>query len=149
MKQTKIISGFPGVGKSTLFKQQEDIMISDSDSSMFSWIEPGVRHPDFPGNYINHIKSLIGKVDFVFVSSHDVVREALNEEEVVYTIVYPSKEIKEEYIQRYIDRGNNEGFVKLLQSNYELFIDGIEKEKHPKLVSLESGQYLSDVLGEV
>ncbi|WP_214771454.1 hypothetical protein [Exiguobacterium sp. s133] len=149
MKQTKIISGFPGVGKSTLFKQQEDILISDSDSSMFSWIEPGVRHPDFPGNYINHIKSLIGKLDFVFVSSHDVVREALNREGLDYTIVYPSKKIKEEYIQRYIDRGNNEEFVKLLESNYESFINEIEREIKPKLISLKKGQYLSDVLDKV
>lgn len=149
MKQTKVISGFPGVGKSTLFEKNEGALISDSDSSLFSWVEPGVRHPDFPNNYIDHIKNNIGKMDFIFVSSHDVVREALNKEGIEYTLVYPSKDIKAEYIQRYIDRGNNEKFVELLQSNYELFIDGIEKETHPKLVSLKAGQYLSDVLGEV
>lgn len=149
MKKTKVISGFPGVGKSTLFKYKGDILVSDSDSSKFSWIEPGVRHPNFPANYIEHIKDNIGKLDFIFVSSHDVVREALNNEGIKYTIVYPSKDIKDEYIQRYIDRGNNENFVKLLQENYETFIEEIEKETKPKLVSLSSGQYLSDVLGEV
>lgn len=149
MKQTKIISGFPGVGKSTLFKYKGEVLVSDSDSSKFSWLKPGVRHPDFPANYIEHIKSNIGKLDFIFVSSHDVVREALNNEGIEYTIVYPSKDIKDEYIQRYIDRGNNENFVKLLQENYETFIEGIEKETKPKLVPLGSGQYLSDVLGEI
>lgn len=149
MKQTKIISGFPGVGKSTLFKYKGDILISDSDSSLFSWIEPGVRHPDFPGNYIEHIKGKIGELDYIFVSSHDVVREALNKEGLDYTIVYPSKKIKDEYIQRYIDRGNNEKFVKLLESNYELFINEIERETKPKLISLKKGQYLSDVLDKI
>jgi len=149
MKQTKIISGFPGVGKSTMFKYEANLLVSDSDSSNFSWIKPGVRHPNFPANYIEHIKDNIGKLDFILVSSHDIVREALNKEGIEYTIVYPSKDIKDEYIQRYIDRGNNENFVNLLQENYETFIEGIEKETKPKLVSLSSGQYLSDVLGEV
>lgn len=149
MKQTKIISGFPGVGKSTMFKYETSLLVSDSDSSKFSWIEPSVRHPDFPSNYIEHIKSKIGKVDFILVSSHDIVREALNNEGIEYTIVYPSKDIKDEYIQRYIKRGNNEAFVNLLQANYEKFIEGIENETKPKLVSLNSGEYLLDVLHKV
>lgn len=149
MKQTKIISGFPGIGKSTLFETERNLLISDSDSSSFSWLEPGVRHPNFPSNYITHIKENIGKLDFILVSSHDVVREALNEEGIPYTIVYPSTDIKDEYIQRYIDRGNNDGFVKLLQANFESFIEGIEKETGPKLVPLNAGQYLSDVLDQI
>ena len=49
--KTKIIAGFPGIGKSYVFNQRKYKCL-DSDSSLFSWIEKGVRHPDFPNNYI-------------------------------------------------------------------------------------------------
>lgn len=65
-------------------------MCLDSDSSNFSWVkdENGnntkERNPEFPKNYIEHIKSNIGKVDVIFVSSHKVVREALECYHYVY-----------------------------------------------------------------
>ena len=40
----------------------------DSDSSLFSWIEKGVRHPDFPDNYIKHIKETSGVKDIEVLS---------------------------------------------------------------------------------
>lgn len=64
MKETTIISGFPGIGKSYFFRNQEynNRTVLDSDSSEFSWVkdENGnntkERNPDFPSNYIDHIK---------------------------------------------------------------------------------------------
>ena len=56
MKNTRVISGFPGIGKSYLFNNGKNILIIDSDSSNFSWLEPGVRNPEFPHNYMKHIK---------------------------------------------------------------------------------------------
>lgn len=144
MKNTKVISGFPGVGKSVLFRS-DGYNSLDSDSSMFSWIEEGVRHPDFPNNYMNHIKENIGKVDYIFVSSHDIVRDALKENNIEYILVYPSIDLKDEYIKRYTDRGNNEGFINFIGANWDKFITDIEKETFPKLIELGSHEYLSDV----
>ena len=56
----KLISGFPGIGK-TYYKQKSELNVLDSDSSKFSWIEKDVRHPDFPQNYIDHIKKNLNK----------------------------------------------------------------------------------------
>lgn len=148
MKRTVVISGFPGVGKSYLFNTNEKMTILDSDSSMFSWIEEGVRHPDFPNNYMEHIKENIGKVDNIFVSSHDIVREALRDNNIPYLLVYPSGELKEEYVERYKDRGSNEGFINFISANWDRFIMDIERETYPELIRLESGQYLRDVLEE-
>lgn len=47
-----------------------------------------VRNPDFPKNYIEHIKENIGKVDFIFVSSHLQVREAMKEADIHYCTVF-------------------------------------------------------------
>ena len=100
----------------------------DSDSSTFDKTK-------FPQNYIAHIKENIGKADIILVSSHDVVRDALVLNNIEFTMVYPDISIKDEYIDRYIKRGNNEGFVELLKQNWETWIGEIQ-----------SGQYLSDVL---
>ena len=148
-KQTTVISGFPGIGKSHLFKNDSGLKVSDSDSSNFSWESEGVRHPDWPGNYMDHIKSLIGKMDVILVSSHDVVRDAMQEAGIEYCLVFPDKSIKDEYIDRYVQRGNNEKFVELLGQNWEGWIDGLENDKAPNKHRLKEGDYLSDVIKDI
>lgn len=143
---TQVIVGFPGVGKSVLSENAQTLNVSDSDSSLFSWIEPGVRHPEFPDNYIAHIKEMMKTKDYVFVSSHNVVREALNKEQIPYTIVYPDKSLKEEYLERYRNRGSFKAFINLMEYNFEGFIDELEAETYPVLHKLGSNEYLGDLL---
>jgi hypothetical protein len=145
--QTKVVAGFPGVGKSFFFDRYLSSL--DSDSSLFSWIEKGVRNPDFPNNYMDHIKYSMGRVDFIFVSTHEEVRRALEENDIEYTIVYPSNELKEEYLQRYRNRGSDEKFIQFIGNMWYGFIEDIEMETYPKHVKLKSGQYLKDVLEEL
>ena len=89
--RTKIISAFPGTGKSVYHQKHKETTL-DSDSSNFSWIidENGnkVRNTEFPKNYIEHIKENIGKYEFIFVSSHKDVREALLNECIFFYLVY-------------------------------------------------------------
>ena len=133
--KTKVISAFPGTGKSWAFNNLKDeYTMLDSDSSNFSWIgEEGERHPDFPKNYIKHIKSNIGKVDFIFVSSHAVVREALKKAKIKFILVYPHKNRKEEYIKKYRDRNSSEAFIKLLDENWNEWISECENDKNTDL----------------
>lgn len=152
MKETLIISGFPGVGKSYFFNNNSNLIALDSDSSEFSWVKDKdgnntkERNPDFPNNYIKHIKENMGKVDIIFVSSHKVVRDALKENNMFYYLVYPCRCIKEEYLQRYRDRGNNQGFIDFIDKNWEDFIKEIETETFPKLILLRSGQHMKDAV---
>jgi hypothetical protein len=74
-KNTKVISAFPGCGKTHLFKTHKNKIILDSDSSTFD-------KKYFPQNYIKHIKENIGKVDIILVSSHSDVRSALVNENI-------------------------------------------------------------------
>ena len=112
---TEIYSVFPACGKTWLCEHQENynLKILDSDSSEFSWIytnidENGniirgvrrIRNPDFPSNYIAHIKENIGKYDCIFVSSHASVREVLDKEGIDFTIVYPTRSCKAEWVGR-------------------------------------------------
>ena len=154
MKNTKIISAFPGTGKTYCFNKYKNsnIKILDSDSSEFSWIKDengkntNERNPDFPNNYIKHIKENIGKVDIIFVSSHDVVRNALRENNIKYILVYPCISYKEEYIHRYTERGNDEKFIKFINENFENFIEDIEKETFPYKIALVGKETINDIL---
>jgi hypothetical protein len=132
--ETKIISAFPGVGKTYYHERNKGISI-DSDSSHFSWVKDSEgnntkeRNPEFPNNYINHIKENIGKYKYIFVSSHEEVRNSLKENGIEYYLIYPNLSRKSEFIQRYIQRGSPEGFVNLISENWESWIEKIEEEK--------------------
>jgi len=144
MKNTIIISAFPATGKSYLFQNTKQGSILDSDSSKFSWISSGVRHPDFPQNYINHIKDNIGNVNLILVSSHKIVREALVNNNIVFTLVYPDNSLKEEYINRYIKRKNDQNFINILDKNWNNFLEDMQNQTHCRHLILNSGEYLID-----
>lgn len=122
--KAQIVSGFPGVGKSySAGKHQEWFKISDSDSSNFSWLPDGTRHPDFPQNYIEHMKGVGDDYDIIFVSSHKAVRDSLLENKLPFTVIYPHRSLKAEYLERYRKRGSPEAFVSMMDQNWDKFQD--------------------------
>lgn len=165
MRKAKVISAFPASGKSTYYREwscysNDNVWyggtrhnsnelcgdkILDSDSSQFSWIKDengnntDVRNPDFPSNYIQHIKDHLETEDVIFVSSHDNVRKALEENNIDYYLVYPDKSLLDEWVYRMKNRGNNEKFINFITSNWDKFIDDIESETFPTKVKLEDG----------
>lgn len=108
MKKTVIVSAFPACGKSYIFENQTkfggDFSCLDSDSSEFSWVKDSEgkntseRNPDFPNNYIQHIKDNVGKVDIIFVSSHTAVVNALEENNLAWVKVVPEESCKAEWM---------------------------------------------------
>ena len=63
-----------------------------------------------------------------------------------FVLVYPDRGLKDEYIQIYKDRGNNDAFVKLLDANWDTWMDEMDNQKGCMKVKLGSGQYLVDVI---
>ncbi len=141
--KTIIISAFPGCGKSFLFNKEKNsqyISVLDSDSSKFD-------KDNFPRNYIEHIKENIGKVNIILVSSHKIVRESLLDNNLDFILIYPKKNLREEYLQRYISRGSDEKFIDLVSNNWDNWIDEIENDKKIlKKIALKENQFLSDIL---
>ena len=133
---TKLISAFPGTGKS-YFYNNSDLNVLDSDSSTFD-------KSNFPQNYIKHIKDNIGKVDVILISSHKDVRDALVENNIKFTLVYPEKSLKDEYLKRYKERGNDDKFIQLLESNWENWMNELNNQKGCNHIILQSGEYISD-----
>jgi len=136
MMQTKIISAFPGTGKSTYHSKHRDTTL-DSDSSGFSWLEVGggpsgmerVRHPDFPSNYLRHISSqyALGRYAYIFVSSHKEVRDALLSAGLFFYVFVPRVSMKDEYIARYRQRGNDESFIEKVSTHWESWLSDFQE----------------------
>jgi hypothetical protein len=171
---TKIFSVFPACGKTWLYDYQEnyDLKILDSDSSQFSWMYVvdekhefknrgkknykeqyiKVRNPEFPANYIKHIKENFGKYDYIFVSSHASVREALDKEGIDFTIVYPKSCCKAEWIGRcFIREKNGETgcSAEIMYNNWEQWINEcFETGISHKEIVLKSREHLSDYLSK-
>ncbi len=136
-RRYKIVCGFPGVGKSFLSK---NIGCNDSDSSKFD-----KRH--FPHNYIRYIKTLSG---IILVSTHAVVRDALFDNSLRFSICYPERSLKSEYIERYAKRGSSKLFLITLSKNWDGWISEMENERRAtNHYVLKHGQYLSDIIGDV
>lgn len=136
---TKILSAFPGVGKSHFASSNSELVVSDSDSSKFP-------KDGFPQNYITHIQSLIGNVDYALVSSHDNVRQGLVDAGLDFTLIYPDMSEKDVYMERYRERGSPEGFLTLMDSKWNDFVQSCAEQTGCKHIVLKDGQYLSDVI---
>ena len=128
-----IICGFPGIGKSFLSNK---IGCHDSDSSKFD-------KRDFPQNYMRHIKKLNG---LVLVSTHLVVRDALFENGLEFSLCYPHYMLKYEYMDRYAERGSNSDFLVLMCKMWDRWM--VEMENENRAINhyvLQSGQFISDL----
>lgn len=141
-----VISAFPGTGKTASLKLFPEFEIQDSDSSLFSWSSPGVRHPDFPNNYIEHIKSKLDTCNFIMVSSHKQVRDALDAAGIEFILVYPELECREEYLERYRTRGSDACFIAMMEKNFEMFVNECKQHRPGIHVPLKPGLYMSDVV---
>ena len=142
---TIVISAFPATGKTWLKENIKNKVILDSDSSKFSWLENGERNPDFPNNYIRYIRSNIGEVDLILISSHEVVRKTLVENGLFFVLVYPNTDLKSEYIQRFKDRGNDQNFIDFLSANWNNFITDMKDQYGCECIELQAGEYLNDI----
>lgn len=144
----KVICGFPGVGKSHFQKKMMDeknLIVADSDSSTFD-------KEFFPTNYIQHIKKLLNdnETDVILISSHAIVREALGVNQIDFTLVFPDISLKEEFIQRYKDRGSPPAFVELLGNNWDAWIKECQDDQNAvDKVILKQGEFLSDHIDSI
>ena len=139
--KTKIISAFPACGKTYCSENKQNLFngILDSDSSNFSWVKENgkrKRNPNFPKNYIEHIKENIEEVEIIFISSHNIVRKALEDNNIEYYLIYPDINLKNEWVERFIRRGNSDKFIEFIKNKWEYFITEMDMETFPTKIRL-------------
>lgn len=155
-----IISAFAGSGKSYATKQLENAI--DLESSDYQWIyeddviddveaRKGIdnrkKNPNFIKDYVDAIERVKDEYDQVFIAAQPAVLEELVNRNIPFAVAYPTKDSKDTYIQRYIDRGNNEQFVNLMDTNFYNFVDDMMNNKAAsKHIVIGQNKHLLDYL---
>ena len=143
----RILSGFPGVGKSSFVKLHPYIV--DLDSALFP------KDETFVESYMKKIMEYLDnpKIKGVMVSTHPQLLQALYEGDLNVMLVVPDASLKEEYMVRYEGRGDWEAFLKQLDENWYNYLQDAananlywESKGLSKRVILKRWENLSDVV---
>ena len=158
MKEIKniIICGFPGVGKSSASQMCRDV--ADIESTAFHWPtdweninEPEkMRHeenPNWVSDYVDHIADMASRCGYRYclVSCHDKVRGEMDIRGIPYIVVAPSKDLKDEYLARYLKRGDSVNFIDQINAHWDEWLSVID-ESGATVIHLKQGQYIADIL---
>lgn len=129
-----IISGFAGIGKSTLARNHK---IVDLESTPFAndWeVYSSVAEHMRKNGYI------------VAVAAHADMRRTMMDKNIPYVYVIPSEDSREVYQENYAQRGNHQEFIEFMNKMWTPFRTTLEKEH---VYELQKDQYLPDVLDEL
>lgn len=134
--KTRIISGFPGVGK-TYFAQNSEYRVLDSDSSKWS------KKEGWATNYVNFIREQqnLGSWDYILVSTHKEVREELVNQGLYFTLIIPLISSRPKYLRLYEERGSSVNFINLMKEQWIPWITDCRlQEGSFKRVHLSAGE---------
>ena len=156
-----IICGFPGVGKSTAATKSREIV--DCESTAFhypaDWAfyadnknmgKPApkpVENPNWVSDYVDQIEIMASEngYPFVLVSTHLKVREEMDMRGIPYIVVVPKKDAKDEYMARYLMRGDRAEFIQTVYDYWDEWLDEIETHGAP-VIHLNKGQVLKEIM---
>lgn len=118
----------------SLFDTTNSLLPVESIKNIYRKETRKIRNPNFVKDYINHIEENIGKVDIIFVSTHLEVRQALQDNNIEYYTVYPSKNMLNEWIGRMYLRGSTNEFIDKQIEMWDKNVGNIDNEPHGKFV---------------
>ena len=105
-----------------------------------------IPNEEWPLNYISEIKGNIKSNKIILIPTDYFVLGLLKYEKINYTLCYPHRSAKDAFLNRYINRGNNEEFLKVFIGKWDKFIDNFENDTFAKHIVLQADDYLSDVV---
>ena len=111
-----IFCGYAGVGKSTAAKKLLGVVDLESTPFQRDW-----------ETYARVAKHMSDQGYVVLVSCHNELREELRRIGAEYRVVYPEKNQKEIYRQRYIERGNTQEFIDTQMEHWDEWVGATQK----------------------
>lgn len=152
MTQKYYVWGFPGIGKSSV---NSHLRVVDADHERFQFVLPEnaplhsredtgpvERDPAYPQNYLDYIRSVTA--DVVLLNCHISLLRALNRERLL--LVYPSPALKEEYLQRYAQRGDNSSYIHYMETAFEQIIAAARDSPYRKYEITDPHIYLQNLI---
>lgn len=146
---------YTATGKSTLGKKYSNVV--DMESTLYKYLNYSTekeadkgnkreKNPDFPNNYFKALDEVKNKYDYILISD-SVCDSWLKDNNIEYWQVFPNINLKEEYLKRMRNRGNNQNFIDYQDKCWNSWVEGCKNDKNAsKHIELKAGQYLEDVL---
>lgn len=145
--------GFPGIGKSSV---HAELRVVDADCERFKFVLPesahgclhqegleGVqRNPSYPQNYLDYVCSV--DADIVLLNCHISLLEALDRDRLL--LVYPSPALKKEYLQRYVQRGDNDSYLCYMETAFDEIIAAARDSPYRKYEITAPHIYLQNLI---
>ena len=149
------VYAFSATGKSSVAKKYSNVI--DMESTLYKYLgnfkeNESLKSTDreinkqWPENYFKALKEAKDKYDYILISD-EICDKFLKDNNFEYWWVYPQRDLKEEYMNRCKERGNNAEFIYWYSKLWEEWISKCENDKlASKHIELKSNQYLEDVL---
>lgn len=138
-----IIIGYQGIGKSTLAAR--NLKYIDLESSNFWFDDPEtkqrVRHSNWYEMYCNVAEDLSKQGYFVFVSSHQPVREKLLKSKEYVIVCVPALELKDQWIEKLHMRYETSGF----ENDYKAYMNAVDRYTENITEIMNSGFELLEI----
>ena len=154
-----IISGFGGVGKTTLAKKYKNVI--DLESSPFKYVYSEYKkddyeglkgktnrilNKDYPENYIQAIKEAVKKFDIVLVRYNgDEKVDFYDTYGLKYIICIPTPTAYKKYVDRFKSRGNSSEWIEKNKLYFKVACERYKSFKGEKFL-LHDNETLEDAL---
>lgn len=102
-------------------------------------------NPNWPQNYIDEILKIYNKYEIIFILARDYILKELNKLNVDYVIAIPEEGLKQEYLSRALNRGNEENFIQGFETRYENWRNMMISQPVKKIY-LKKGEFIEDTL---
>ena len=154
-----IIAAYSGTGKTTFAARFENA----ADAVNMPWhrilppkeSEDGERKkgradvltdPLYPENYIVNILRSEREYDYVLIPTDmEVIRRLREEYGRKVVLCYPADELKEEYRERFVSRGNSEEFLDLFIGDWDVFLGPVREYGNAVHIVMGAGEHLTDL----
>jgi len=133
-----LYAAFCGTGKSYLCNN-----FADDYMELECW---KYRQGDFPDNYIQDVIRAMGKTKYLFISTDPVILKELNKRGIKIYLYYPQNKLRNEYLDRFLERDSPQDFIGAIMKCWDTWIDELKAQNYCKHIVLNSGEYLQDVI---
>ena len=161
--ETLLIASFACMGKTTYAKNHPSIALDIESihyARQYSNKHPNdevakcdndwVINPEYPANYVADVVKNYGKKKIIFLTTAVDALLKLDEINMKYTILYPGCNRKEQILADAKERGNDAGFIKLLDDllSSEDHLQSFMNLNYKKLEIIDDNKYVEEYISE-
>jgi len=132
--QKTVYSAFCGTGKSWLCSKKPNLFVE-----VEGW---KYQDGDFPDNCIQDIEKELCTNKKVLIDTNPIVLKKLFQSGIKIKLFYPNNNLKNKYINNFIERGSSKDFIELLNKNWDKWIDELKEQQYCEQIVLGDEEYL-------